>query len=75
MRLFKTRVVATLSSLAFGVLASARFIRASPCAAAFFKIEKPDNVPETLQDRAYTSPIWCTPLRVGNGNLSKPSSP
>ena len=29
--------------------------------AAFFKIERPDNVPETVQDRAYTSPIWYTP--------------
>ncbi|MEA1890649.1 MAG: DUF3604 domain-containing protein [Pseudomonadota bacterium] len=29
--------------------------------AAFFKIKRPDNVPATLQDRAYTSPIWYTP--------------
>jgi hypothetical protein len=29
--------------------------------AAFFGIERPDNVPATLQDRAYTSPIWYTP--------------
>jgi len=29
--------------------------------AVFFKIERPDNVPATLQDRAYTSPIWYTP--------------
>jgi hypothetical protein len=29
--------------------------------AAFFDIERPDNVPETVQDRAYTSPIWYTP--------------
>ena len=29
--------------------------------AAFFDIERPDNVPATLQDRAYTSPIWYTP--------------
>jgi hypothetical protein len=26
--------------------------------AAFFDIERPDNVPATVQDRAYTSPIW-----------------
>jgi len=29
--------------------------------AAFFGIDLPDNVPATLQDRAYTSPIWFTP--------------
>jgi len=29
--------------------------------AAFFDIKRPDNVPATLQDRAYTSPIWYTP--------------
>ena len=29
--------------------------------AAFFGIDLPDNVPATLQDRAYTSPIWYTP--------------
>ena len=29
--------------------------------AAFFKISRPDNVPPTVQDRAYTSPIWYTP--------------
>jgi len=29
--------------------------------AVFFDIERPDNVPATLQDRAYTSPIWYTP--------------
>lgn len=28
--------------------------------AAFFDIERPDNVPATVQDRAYTSPIWYT---------------
>ena len=27
----------------------------------FFGIKRPDNVPATLQDRAYTSPIWYTP--------------
>ena len=29
--------------------------------AAFFNITRPDNVPPTVQDRAYTSPIWYTP--------------
>jgi hypothetical protein len=29
--------------------------------AKFFKVKMPDNVPMTVQDRAYTSPIWYTP--------------
>ena len=29
--------------------------------AAFFGIKRPDNVPATIQDRAYTSPVWYTP--------------
>ncbi len=31
--------------------------------AAFFKIPRPDRVPATTQDRAYTSPIWYTPSK------------
>jgi len=29
--------------------------------AKFFKVKMPDNVPMTVRDRAYTSPIWYTP--------------
>jgi len=29
--------------------------------AAFYGIDRPDIVPATTQDRAYTSPIWYTP--------------
>jgi len=29
--------------------------------AAFYGIDRPDNVPAEIQDRAYTSPIWYTP--------------
>jgi hypothetical protein len=29
--------------------------------AVFFGIDRPDTVPATVQDRAYTSPVWYTP--------------
>jgi hypothetical protein len=29
--------------------------------ATFYGIERPDNVPVTIQDRGYISPIWHTP--------------
>ena len=29
--------------------------------AAFFKVKRPEIVPATTQDRAYTSPVWYTP--------------
>ncbi len=29
--------------------------------AKFFKVTMPDDVAMTVQDRAYTSPIWYTP--------------
>ena len=29
--------------------------------AAFFGVDLPEGVLPTQQDRAYTSPIWCTP--------------
>jgi hypothetical protein len=29
--------------------------------AAYYGVKRPDNVPATTQDRAYTSPVWYTP--------------
>jgi hypothetical protein len=31
------------------------------CDAAFFGVARPESVPASQQDRAYTSPIWYTP--------------
>jgi hypothetical protein len=35
--------------------------RRTACDAEFFSIEMPDGTPMTVQDRAYTSPIWYAP--------------
>ena len=36
-------------------------IYATTIGAPFFDIKRPDNVPETVQYRAYPSPTWYTP--------------
>ena len=29
--------------------------------AKFFGVKNPDGAPVSIQERAYTSPVWCTP--------------
>lgn len=31
--------------------------------AKFYRVQMPANIPMTVQDRAYSSPIWCNPGR------------